>query len=148
MPKDNFYHLDQNKQALIVQAAFEEFSSQPYMDASINKIVQKSKISRGSFYLYFKDKLDIYFYVIDHILEKQGKVFIMENIEDTPLDIYQIYRQLFLLNLKLLSDDLYSQFFKNLYLGMNYDIWSYIRHKQNSIGQRFLKKFKLRTLKS
>jgi len=49
--------------------------------------------------------------------------------------VFKIFRELFLFNINLLSDPTYSQYFKNLYLGMNYDIWSYIRKKQRSIRE-------------
>ncbi len=135
MPKKLFYNLSEEKQEIIFKAAFEEFLKHQYMDASINKIVQNSMISRGSFYLYFENKLDIYLFTTGKILETQSKIFLLEALNKSDSDMFTFFRELFLFNINLLSDSKYSQYFKNLYLGMNYDIWSYIRSKQRTIRE-------------
>lgn len=139
MPKKLFYNLSEEKQEIIIKAAFEEFSKHQYMDASINKIVQNSMISRGSFYLYFEDKLDIYLFTTSKIIENQSKLFLSKAEKIKSLDVFVVYKELFLFNINLLSDTKYSQYFKNLYLGMNYDIWSYIREKQRTIRENAFK---------
>lgn len=37
----------------------------------MNRIVEQSKIAKGSFYQYFEDKKDLYFYLIDTIYKKK-----------------------------------------------------------------------------
>lgn len=64
MPKDAFFKLKENKKEKIILAARAEFSNAKYDDVSINDIVKKSGISRGSFYLYFEDKWDIYAHLL------------------------------------------------------------------------------------
>lgn len=92
-------------------------------------------ISRGSFYLYFEDKLYIYLFTTGKILETQSKIFLSKAMNKANSDVFTFFRELFLFNINLLSDTKYSQYFKNLYLGMNYDIWSYIRSKQRTIRE-------------
>ena len=139
MPKKLFYNVSEEKQEIIFKAAFEEFSKHQYMDASINQIVKNSMISRGSFYLYFEDKLDIYLFTTGKIIENQSKLFLSKAEKTKSLDVFEFYKELFLFNINLLSDTKYSQYFKNLYLGMNYDIWSYIREKQRTIRENAYK---------
>lgn len=64
MPKQTFYKLPQEKQARILAAAKREFTRVRYSDASINQIVRAAGISRGSFYQYFEDKQDIFWYFL------------------------------------------------------------------------------------
>ena len=143
MPKKSFFNLREDKQELIFTAAFEEFSENQYMDASINKIVQKSMISRGSFYLYFEDKLDVYFFTTGKVMEKQSQKFLSQVGIEESADVFKIFRELFLFNINLLSDPVYSRYFKNLYLGMNYDIWSFIRKKQRTIRENVFKQLSI-----
>ncbi len=65
MPKNLFYKLSKEKKNKLIQSAKEVFIKNNYDDVSINEIVKKAKISRGGFYLYFNDKRDLYFYLID-----------------------------------------------------------------------------------
>ncbi len=143
MPKKSFFNLREDKQELIFTAAFEEFSENQYMDASINKIVQKSMISRGSFYIYFEDKLDVYFFTTGKVMEKQSQKFLSQVGIEESADVFKIFRELFLFNINLLSDPVYSRYFKNLYLGMNYDIWNYIRKKQRTIRENVFKQLSI-----
>jgi AcrR family transcriptional regulator len=65
MPKQTFLNLEEKKRLAILEAAFEEFSNHPYNEASINTIIEKSNISKGSLYQYFEDKKDLYLYLIE-----------------------------------------------------------------------------------
>ena len=56
MPKEAFFKLKNSKKEKIILAARYEFSNLSYDEVSINDIVKRSGISRGSFYLYFEDK--------------------------------------------------------------------------------------------
>ena len=49
----------------IVETARKLFASQGYQVTSINEIITKSNIAAGTFYLYFKDKLAVYRYLLD-----------------------------------------------------------------------------------
>ena len=60
MPTDTFFRLPEEKRARILEGAWSEFTAVPYAEASINRIVQTSRIPRGSFYQYFEDKNDLF----------------------------------------------------------------------------------------
>ena len=64
MPTSTFFRLPEEKRARLTEAAWEEFTQVSYTDASINKIVQKARIPRGSFYQYFSDKEDLFRYLL------------------------------------------------------------------------------------
>lgn len=71
MPKQTFFNLPEEKREKILEEAVTEFRDNAYDLASINRIVERSGISKGSFYQYFTDKEDVYFYLLQRIGEKK-----------------------------------------------------------------------------
>ena len=69
MPTKAFYSLDKKKQNKLLEAAKHEFSENFYEDASINKIIKEINMPRGSFYLYFENKEDLYLYILELYLK-------------------------------------------------------------------------------
>ena len=69
MPSDTFLRLNADKREKLIDASFKEFSLYNFNDASINRIIKDAGISRGSFYMYFEDKKDLYFYLLEQYLE-------------------------------------------------------------------------------
>lgn len=65
MASERFLKLDKEKQERILTAAREEFSSVPFDEVSINRIIRSVGISRGSFYTYFEDKEDLLGYICE-----------------------------------------------------------------------------------
>ena len=72
MPSDTFLRLNDEKKKKLIDASFKEFSLNNFNDASINRIIKEAGISRGSFYMYFIDKKDLYFY----LLEQYGEILV------------------------------------------------------------------------
>lgn len=73
MPTDTFYKLNKEKRQAILSAIKKEFSRAELNDISVNKIVEDSKISKGSFYLYFKDKDEAIQYILKEFIETKKK---------------------------------------------------------------------------
>ena len=69
MPSDTFLRLNDEKKKKLMDASFKEFSLYNFNDASINRIIKEAGIPRGSFYMYFVDKKDLYFYLLEQYLE-------------------------------------------------------------------------------
>ena len=65
MPRESFNNLSQEKKNRIFSAAKIEFIRHPYEEVSINRVIKNAKISRGSFYLYFENKEDLYYFVLN-----------------------------------------------------------------------------------
>lgn len=64
MPTQTFFRLPEEKRNRLIGAAWEEFSAVRFSDASINRIIRGAGIPRGSFYQYFEDKEDLFFYLL------------------------------------------------------------------------------------
>ena len=71
MPTSTFNNLTKMKRTRIFESGFAEFSQKNYYEASINTIVSGAGIPKGSFYQYFNDKDDFYWYIINRVLDEQ-----------------------------------------------------------------------------
>lgn len=60
MPTDTFHRLPAPRRRRIIDAAIDEFAAHGYEAASLNRIVTRARISKGSVYQYFHDKADLY----------------------------------------------------------------------------------------
>ncbi len=80
----------------VLDAALDEFSSKPYEEASLNSILKNAGVSKGSFYYHFKDKKDLYFYMLRSAVEAKW-TFIRSRSEEHPeesagKDIFEKFR--------------------------------------------------------
>jgi AcrR family transcriptional regulator len=60
MARKRFRHLNPEKQEAILRAAGREFAEKGFAAASINRIIRRSGMSKGSVYYYFEDKADLF----------------------------------------------------------------------------------------
>jgi len=75
MPKQTFLNLPDEKRDIIINVAIDEFLEFGLENASTNRIVANSGISKGSFYQYFEDKQDVFMYLLS-ILEAEKLAFL------------------------------------------------------------------------
>lgn len=61
-----------NRKQAIVEAATECFSKRGYHDTSISDIIERAGIARGTFYLYFKSKQDVFRFILDGFIKHIG----------------------------------------------------------------------------
>lgn len=94
MIKKTFYNLPEEKRQRVIDAIMHEFASSTTEKVSINRIVKTAGISRGSFYQYFDDKVDL--------VEVLTKSFIDLSIDqaykalkDSNGDIFYTYEMMF-----------------------------------------------------
>ena len=69
MCTETFRNLPEEKRNRFLDAAWDEFIRVPFAEASINKIIMKARIPRGSFYQYFTDKEELFFYLLRGMLQ-------------------------------------------------------------------------------
>ncbi len=94
MPKDTFFHLPEEKKKRIMIATFELLEENRYADVSINMIIKRAGIPRGSFYQYFEDKDDLVRYMFSDIRRAMGTTVAeslrrQENLTDAAVDILE-----------------------------------------------------------
>ena len=75
MPSKTFLNLPKEKKVKFIKKSLLEFSTHRLKDASINRIVKSCDIARGSFYQYFNDIFDLYYYIFEVSREKFDAAF-------------------------------------------------------------------------
>ena len=63
MVRPRFAKLPPQQQRVILRAALDEFAAKGFHDASLNRVIHKAGISKGSMYYYFDGKDDLYAHV-------------------------------------------------------------------------------------
>lgn len=100
MPKDTFFNLPENKKERILDAALDEFAEHSYHKASVNRIVKKADIAKGSFYQYFEDKKDLFKYIIEKSGDEKLKYLgnVMTNFN--TMDFFDVVREMYIAGIK------------------------------------------------
>lgn len=119
MPKQTFFNLPEEKRETLIQAAKKEFSRVSLYEASISNIVKEADIPRGSFYQYFQDKDDLYFYLLTKLGEEQWKK-LYTNLKGYDGDLFKSILKLYETILILTDNDSERHFYRNVFLNMNY----------------------------
>lgn len=118
MPTKTFLNLPIDKQNMIIESAKKEFSNVLFKDASINNIVKMSKISRGSFYMYFESKEDIYFYILKDYKERYKKLIhdsLGKTNGDIILSLRNIFKHIHSTNYSNRNNLLFKKVFQNMH---------------------------------
>lgn len=119
MPSNTFLNLPEHKQKRLLDAAKEEFSKHLMEEVSINQIIKNAGISRGSFYVYFKNKEDVYTYLL-----KQHHEIMLERIlyhlEDTNGDFIETWEILFDEITTFCFQEKNIEFFRKIFLNLRF----------------------------
>jgi AcrR family transcriptional regulator len=115
IPKQTFFNLSEDKRKKLLESADLEYTRVPFFEASIANIIKTAGISRGSFYQYFEDKDDLYFYLLEGKL-KTAKVYFSGLLEKHQGDLIEAVTELQSYFLRALSDEEEKQFLKNALL--------------------------------
>ena len=94
MIKKTFYNLPEEKRQRIISAVMNEFSSSATEKVSINRIIKAANISRGSFYQYFDDKVDL----VEVLVKTFADISVeggRKALEYSNGDIFYTYEKLF-----------------------------------------------------
>lgn len=115
MPKQTFFNLPEQKRKTLIEAAEREFTRVPIFEASIANIIKIANIPRGSFYQYFADKEDLYFYILDEKLKESKEDFIVL-LKRHKGDIIDALTEMYNRFLVELPDEEEHNFLKNAFL--------------------------------
>lgn len=113
MIKSTFYNLSDDKRNRVLRAIMEEFAASDSEKISINRIIKRANISRGSFYQYFDDKVDL--------VEVLFRTLVDMNIKDayralseSDGDILALYNTILEIMIRLSRDEFYNSIMRNL----------------------------------
>jgi AcrR family transcriptional regulator len=94
MPKQLFFEIKEEKRKRFLDAAIFEFTSKPFPEVSVNTIIKKAGISRGSFYTYFDDLEELFHYIFQGVKHERlnHAKLIMQKVDH---DFFKFANQLF-----------------------------------------------------
>jgi AcrR family transcriptional regulator len=92
MPKQTFLNLSDEKRKVIIGAAIDEFADYGLENASTNRIVANSGISKGSFYQYFENKQDVFMYLLIVLENEKMEYFTDKRPPGMNMDTFQYFR--------------------------------------------------------
>src|SRR5688572_21758356 len=92
MPKQTFFNLPEEKRETIINAAVEEFAQYGLENASTNRIVENSGISKGSFYQYFEDKEDVFMYLLSVLEQEKMEYLKGKHPPSSNMDTFEYFR--------------------------------------------------------
>ena len=93
MPTKTYHHLPEEKRLQIEKAAIAEFAANPLQSASINAIVSKAGIAKGSFYQYFENIDDLHGHIVSIIYKKKLEVINSLPLDSANLDTFRYLRR-------------------------------------------------------
>ena len=94
MIKRTFYNLPPEKREKIIDVTRKEFRKGNKKKITINSVIKSAGISRGSFYQYFDDKLDLVELMTNDMMDKMVGFIKNELIEDGG-DMFQVPMKIF-----------------------------------------------------
>ena len=118
MPKITFLNLPEEKKQTLITAMKREFSRVPLYNASIANIIKEASIPRGSFYQYFEDKEDAFFYLLNEMVDDFKNSFLrtLNKCDGDLLETMILFFQL------MIEEEKEINFLKNAFLNMTYKI--------------------------
>lgn len=118
MPSKTYWNLPEEKKEKLLKAAMSEFSRVLLSDASINRIIKDADISRGSFYMYFESKEDLYAYILrEHRMN--GIRILLDALQQNKGDIIKAYQTLYSVFLEKCFEEKEKSFFQNVFQNAN-----------------------------
>ncbi len=79
-PRSSRKTMAEETESVILRAAEEVFSSKGFFGATVAEIVEKAGVSRGTFYLYFKNREEVFSALLSRVV---GEMFILSASHET-----------------------------------------------------------------
>lgn len=73
MVKQGFLNLPEAERRRVIDAALDEFARHDFFTASLNRIIRRAGISKGSLYHYFHNKEDLYLYLLEEVAARKKR---------------------------------------------------------------------------
>ncbi|MDE3314905.1 TetR/AcrR family transcriptional regulator [Lacticaseibacillus zeae] len=119
MPKATFFRLPEAKKQRLMDAAYQEFARAPFNETSISNIIKHAGIPRGSYYQYFDDKADLYFYLLETV--RQRTVLILQQVMTKHHgDLFPAMSEFFGKTITALAHGPHAALYRNVFLHMDF----------------------------
>ena len=97
---NNFENLNEDKKEKILDVCIHEFADKGYDKASTNTIIKEAGISKGILFHYFKNKKNLFLYILDHCILEMITEYKKYPLTETR-DIFQRLSELAVIKLKI-----------------------------------------------
>jgi TetR/AcrR family transcriptional regulator len=94
-----FFNLTIDKQERIINAAMQEFVKAGFEKASTNEIVKEAQISKGSLFNYFRNKKDLYIFLIENAVKILEQIY--DQIDFNERDLFERLSQVGFIKLNI-----------------------------------------------
>lgn len=147
MTKSKITENKEEKKRKILEASFSLFTEKGFKNTSIQEIVDRANVAKGTFYLYFNDKYDVQEYLITKKSEQLFEDAILfvnkKNITDFTERFIAIID--YIINQFILDESLLKFISKNLSLGVFGDKLTSFMDKENGfiVLEEFERQIKL-----
>lgn len=134
-----FLNLPEEKKNRILETAIQEFSEKGYGRASINTMVNRLGISKGSIFQYFTNKRSLFFYVFEYAvaLVKRTLVQVKEDTEDE--EVFERIRKSLLAGVEFIQKHPHIyRLYLNLQMGDDTPFRSELIHKIRLFSAEYL----------
>ncbi|GLI35867.1 TetR/AcrR family transcriptional regulator [Desulforhabdus amnigena] len=102
-PRDTFKKLEDDKQLRIMDAAIDEFADHGFKQASVNRMVQKIGIAKGSIFQYFGNKEGLFHFIFNHAVELVRHSLRQVKQETADTDFFQRIEQSLLAGIRFIE---------------------------------------------
>ena len=82
--------LREERRKIVVRCAKAVFSQKGYHQASISDIIQRAGIARGTFYLYFQSKRDVFNSILDELVRELERVIKQLDLDPSASSLEQL----------------------------------------------------------
>jgi AcrR family transcriptional regulator len=102
-PREVFKNLENDKQQRILETAVDEFACHGFRQASVNRMVQKLGIAKGSIFQYFGTKEGLFHVVFDHAVDLVRRSLRQVKQETSDTDFFERIRQSLLAGIRFID---------------------------------------------
>lgn len=140
MPTSTFFHLPEEKRQRLLDAAWEEFSRTNFSNASINQIIHNARIPRGSFYQYFADKGDLFWYLLGEMHAYFANTF-LNVLQDVGGDLFAVPVRVFdrFIGRRGSADPVLGRFIQVMRLNQGLDFQNFLTKRSGLLPEGFLR---------
>ena len=82
--------LREERKKIVLLSAKAVFAQKGYHQASVSDIIQRAGIARGTFYLYFRSKRDVFNSILDEIVKELGRVIKQIDLDSSASTLEQL----------------------------------------------------------
>jgi len=124
MPFDTFHNLSEEKKNRLIKAGRREFTKFSIHNSSLNRILKRAEIPKGSFYSYFQDKDEFYWFILNDVIRPRISSY-DDLLIEFDSDLFLIEEMHLQEMINLLKDYEFSGMLRNMFLYSYHDV----RHK-------------------